>query len=464
MATVSAAPATSSIAADDAPLPIRVLVAYSAMNVGVSFLSTLFVVMYLKFATDRVGVSMVTMGTIFLVAKLWNAVADPIVGSWSDRTRSRFGRRRAWLVGSSVPLAWFTWMAWAPPSALSGVALVAWVAVSVLGFYSAMTSFQVPHAALGVELTHHPQSRNRVFAVKYALQMVGLFTAFWVGIQLVDDPETGRAGARWLGLLGGAGSALLVALSLPFLPSERSDYQGRGGVSIVRALADVSRNPEARLLLFVFFIEALGLGGLTVLVPFVTAYVMHRPDLTEAMLSVYVLAGVAGVPLWVWLARRFEKRRLWLVAMGLGGVGFGMLLGLGENGWPLMVASSLVAGTAQACGNSIGQALKADVIDLDELRTGERKEGAYLAAWSFVNKLGNAIVASAAGFALGLAGYQPNVEQTPLVKHTMVFLLGGMPLIGYAIGSLVFTRFRLSEAEHQRIRRELDARATSIGT
>jgi GPH family glycoside/pentoside/hexuronide:cation symporter len=448
--------------AADAPLPLRVLVAYAVMNVGVSFLSTLFVVMYLKFATDRVGVPMLTMGAIFLAAKIWNAVADPVVGSFSDRTQSRFGRRRSWLLGSSLPLAWFTWMAWAPPAALSGPALVAWVALSVFGFYSAMTSFQVPHAALGVELTHHRQSRNRVFAVKYVVQMLGLFGAFWVGIRLVDDAETGRAGARWIGLLGGIGSALLVALPLPLLPKERSDYQGRGGVSILRALADVSRNPEARLLLFVFFIEALGLGGLTVLVPFVTQYVMHRPDLTEAMLSVYVVAGVAGVPLWVWLARRFEKRRLWLVAMVMGGVGFGMLLGLGENTWPLMVVSSLVAGTAQACGNSIGQALKADVIDLDELRTGERKEGAYFAAWSFVNKLGNAILASSAGFALGLAGYEPNVEQTPLVKYTMIFLLGGMPLLGYAVGSLAFARFPLSEAEHARIRRELDARAEAV--
>jgi GPH family glycoside/pentoside/hexuronide:cation symporter len=294
--------------------------------------------------------------------------------------------------------------------------------------------------------------------------MVGLFAAFWVGIRLVDDPETGRAGARWFGLLGGIGSALLVALSLPLLPKEREDYQGRGGVSILRALGDVSKNPEARLLLFVFFIEALGLGALTVLIPFVTQYVMHRPDLTQALLSVYVLAGVAGVPLWVWLARRFEKRRLWLFAMAMGALAYGMLLGLGENGWPLMIVSLLIAGTAQACGNSIGQALKADVIDLDELRTGERKEGAYFAAWSFVNKLGNAILASSAGFALGLAGYEPNVEQTPLVKYTMVFLLGGMPLLGYAIGSLAFARFPLSEAEHARIRRELDTRLAECHT
>jgi GPH family glycoside/pentoside/hexuronide:cation symporter len=447
-----------------APLPLRAIGAYAVLNLGVSFLSTLFVVMYLKFATDRVGVSMFAMGAIFLVSKVWNALVDPIVGSWSDRTRSRFGRRRTWLLGSMVPFACFTWMAWSPPQALEGAALTAWVAVAVLGFYTAMTAFQVPHAALGVELTHHAQSRTRVFAIKYVVQMIGLFAAFWIGIRLVDDPETGREGARWLGIVGGAGAALLVALALPLLPPERDDYQGRGGVSILRALRDVAKNREARLLLFVFFVEALGLGGLTVLVPFVTQYVMHRPDLTQAMLSVYVLAGVAGVPVWVWLAGRFEKRRLWLVGLCMGGAGFGMLLGLGENRWPLMVIASLVAGSAQACGNSIGQALKADVIDLDELRTGERKEGAYFAAWSLVTKLGNAVLASSAGFALGLAGYEANAEQTERVKLTMIILLGAMPLLGYGIGALAFSRFSLTEAEHQRIRAELDARAAGRAT
>jgi GPH family glycoside/pentoside/hexuronide:cation symporter len=455
---------TPSPDSSEAPLATSVIAAYAVQNMGVAFLSTLFTVMYLKFATDRIGVSMLWMGAIFLVAKIWNAIADPIVGSWSDRTRNRIGRRRVWMLGATLPLAWFTWMAWSPPTALAGPELVAWVAVSVLGSYTAITSFQVPHAALGVELTHHPRSRNRVFAVKYIVQMIGLFAAFWVGIGLVGDAETGRAGGYWLGLFGGAGAAALVALPLPLLPRERADYQGRGGVSIVRALGDVSKNPEARLLLFVLFVEALGLGGLTVLVPYVTEYVMHRPDLTQEMLSVYVIAGVAGVPLWVWLARRFEKRKLWLAAMVMGGVGFGMLLGLGENDWPLMVASSLLAGTAGACGNSIGLALKADVIDLDELRTGERKEGAYFAAWSFVNKLGNLILSSSAAFALGLVGYVPNVEQTDLVKHTMVFLLGGMPLLGYTIGSLAFRRFSLSEADHARIRSELDARAAARAT
>jgi GPH family glycoside/pentoside/hexuronide:cation symporter len=438
----------------------RTLTAYALPSAGVSAIATLFVVMYLKFATDRLGVSALAMGWIFLAAKIWNALSDPLIGSLSDRTRSRWGRRRSWLAACALPFGLLSWAIWAPPAGLGGGALTGWVAASVFGFYTAMTAFEVPHAAWGVELTHDPQSRNRLFGLKYFVRALGLAFAFGVGVGVVGDAQTGRAGASALSLAMGLVTALSILAVLPLLPRERDDYQGRGGVSIRRALGDVWGNREARLLIFVFFIEAIGLGGLTVLVPYVTEYVMHRPDLTQAMLGVYVGASFLAIPVWVALARRFEKKSLWLYSMVQGGIGFGLLLFLGENGWPLMTVSSLLAGSAQACGNSIGQSLKADVIDLDELRTGERKEGAYFAAWSFVLKLGNALLASSAGFALYLAGYVPNAEQSPLVKTTLLLLMGGMPLAGYAVGALVFARFPFTSAEHARVRAALDARVS----
>jgi GPH family glycoside/pentoside/hexuronide:cation symporter len=454
-------PAPNAAASPDAtPLAWRTIVAYGLPNLGATFVSTLFTVMFLKFCTDRLHVSPIVMGAIFLVAKVWNALADPLVGSWGDRTRSRFGRRRLWLFGASLPLALFVAMLWGPPAALDGDALVVWVAVSVVGYYTAISCVYVPHAALGVELTEHPPSRNRIFGAKHFLGVFGLGLAV-ACIRWVDDPETGRQNAALIGMVGGAATALAIAGVLPFLPRERADFQGRGGSSLRHAYRDVTRNREARLLLFVFFVESLGLGGLSVLVPYVTQYIMHRQDLTEAMLGVYIGAGFLAVPVWLLLARRFEKQTLWLAAMVLGAVGFGSLIFLGENGWPLMVFSSLLAGSAGACTNSIGQSLKADVIDLDELRTGERKEGAYFAAWSFVMKLGNAFLASSTGFALGLAGYVENQEQTETVKRTMLFLLGGMPLLGYGVGAWVFARFSLTRAQHEEVLRQLAERRAS---
>ena len=444
-----------------AALPLRTLVLYALPGAGVTFIYTLFLVTYLKFATDKLLISPFAMGGIYLAAKIWNALADPLVGTRSDRTQNRLGRRKSWLLGSALPIAFFTWMAWSPPEALGGAAEIAWVTIAVFGFYSAFTAFEVPHAALGVELTHEARARNRVFGTKYFVRSIGLLLALVFGTSVILDASRTRAEASALAVLSGLATAALIGIAVALLPRERADYQGRGGLELRKALGDVWRNRDARLLLIVFFVEALGLGGLSVLVPYVTEYVMKRPDLTEEMLAVYMFSTFLAIPIWVVLARRFEKKNLWLFAMVQGGIGFGMLFWLGENDWPLMVLSSLLAGSAGACGNSIGQSLKADIIDLDELRTGERKEGAYFAAWSFVSKLGGALLASSAAFVLGFAGFVPNAEQSEGVKFALVSLMGGAPLAGYAIGSLLFSRFTFTSADHVRVRAELDACAAT---
>ena len=147
-----------------AALPLQTLALYALPGAGVTFISTLFLVTYLKFATDKLLISPFAMGGIYLAAKIWNALADPLVGTRSDRTQNRLGRRKSWLLGSALPIVFFTWMAWSPPEALGGAAEIAWVTIAVFGFYTAFTAFEVPHAALGVELTHEASARNRVSA------------------------------------------------------------------------------------------------------------------------------------------------------------------------------------------------------------------------------------------------------------------------------------------------------------
>jgi GPH family glycoside/pentoside/hexuronide:cation symporter len=444
-----------------APLSLGTVVLYSLPGAGVSFVYTLFMVAYLKFATDKLLIPPLAMGWIFLVAKVWNALADPLVGAWSDRTRARLGRRKTWLLGSALPIALFTWMAWSPPRTRGDAFEILWVGVAVLGFYTAFTAFEVPHAALGAELSQEPRARNRVFGTKFFVRSIGLLLALVFGSVLVLDPARDRASASWLAIASGLATAALIGFAVARLPGERADYQGRGAVDLPTALLDVWRNRDARLLLIALFAESLGLGGLTVLVPYVTEYVMLRPDLTRWMLLVYMLSTFLAIPIWVALARRFEKRRLWLFAMAQAGVGFGLVFWVGENDWPLLALSSLIAGSGSACGNSIGQALKADLIDLDELNTGERKEGAYFAAWSFVAKLGNALLASTSAFVLAGVGFVPNVPQSDAVKLALVTLMGGAPMVGYALGCSVFSRFSFSQADHVRVRAELDARAAS---
>ncbi|NQZ95592.1 MAG: MFS transporter [Myxococcales bacterium] len=438
-------------------LTTRSLVGFGLAAVPSQFMYILILIMYLKYAVDDLGASAAAVGTIFLVAKLWDAVSDPLIGNLSDRTQSRWGRRRPWLCVSAPLLSGFAIMVWVPPAGLDGAWLIAWITVAVLGFYTAFTIFDVPHMALGAELTFERQERNRVFGIRQAMRILGMLAAGTGGAYLVQQ---GAATAALMSYVAGVLTLVFVIGGVSLTPAERPDFAGRGGDNPFRAVRDVFANRHARLLLFVFFIESIGSGGIGVLTPFVVEYVMKMQEIVPILLGVFMVSSLAAVPLWVWLGNFFEKRRLWLFAMVQGGIGYGLLFWLGEGDWLLMTVSSILSGTASACGSTLGQALKSEVIDFDEYQTGERKEGAYFAGWSFMSKLAAGIMVGVVGYSLELTGYVENAaEQTEQVKDTMIFLMGGVPLVGYGIGSLMFTRFSLSEAEHARIRAELDSRA-----
>jgi GPH family glycoside/pentoside/hexuronide:cation symporter len=182
------------------------------------------------------------------------------------------------------------------------------------------------------------------------------------------------------------------------------------------------------------------------------------PGLTAVFLGVYAVSQIAGIPVWVKLGDRFEKQHLWMFAMAQSMVGCGLMIFLTPGNWPLMVFASILSGTAGACSNTIGTSLKADVVDTDEYETGERKEGSFFAAWSFANKLAGGLMLGVVGVALEVIVYQPNQVQPDSVRNGILFLMGGLPLIGYVIGIALFSRFDLKQAEHARIRAAIDAR------
>jgi GPH family glycoside/pentoside/hexuronide:cation symporter len=155
-------------------LGLVTLLAYSAPMVAVNFSLVLFMSYVNKYAIDVLLVPATAMGLIFGLGRLWDAVTDPMAGLWSDRTEHRWGRRRPWIAASSLPVALFGLMVWAPPTALSTPMLIVWMTVAVFGFNTAMTIFLTPHQALGAELTVDYHSVSRIFAFRQAAGYIGM--------------------------------------------------------------------------------------------------------------------------------------------------------------------------------------------------------------------------------------------------------------------------------------------------
>ncbi len=435
------------------------LVSYALPSIGTSFLFALMLVGYLNYATEVLGVSASLVGLVFFAARVWDGISDPLVGYASDRTRARFGRRKSWLIAAAPTLFVTAVAAWSPPTGLTGAPLALWIAVAVFAFYTAFTLFEVPHMALGAELTQHRRDRVRVFGIRQFAGTLGLFGAFALGASLLEDLSTARERLSWLVLCAGIVTAVSIGWMVAALPRERPDYAARRPSGSLRAARDVWRNRDARILLFVYTAEQVATGGIGVLVPFVVRHVLRTPDLIAEMLVSYTLPALLSVPVWMALGERFDKRRLWMIAMGMSGFGFGLLCFVGEGTVGLMLAASLFAGFASGCGPTLGQALKADVIDGDDLATGERKEGAYFAAWNLVRKVAAGGMVAAVGFALDGSGFVAGAaEQTDFAKNTMVFLIGGVPIAGFAVAILLLRGFGMTQEKHARILAQLASR------
>jgi GPH family glycoside/pentoside/hexuronide:cation symporter len=422
-------------------LPASVLAAYGGPVFAVAYLLFFVQFYFLKFATDVLLLSPAVVSLLFGAAKLWDGVSGPLIGSFSDRTRTRWGRRRPFLIGSLPLLAFGFVMLWMAPRSLGGGGLIVWLGVALFLFFSAFDLYTLPHMALGAELSPDSHQRTRLFGVRQMSFTIGILLAFG-GIQFAMNAEDGRAAAAWLAIPGAVVATLLLAVT-PLALREPEHAETSGGRGLVASFRDVVSTSAARRLLGVQFVDAAGVGAVGTMAPFIAEYLLRRPDAVGILPAAYVISGVVTIPLWVLISRRFGARETWMRAMLLAAAAFAGIWFVGPGDLALLLCLLVVAGSAMGCGGVLSNALLADVIDLDARRTGERKEGAYSAAMLLALKVGAALALGASGPVMSAAGFTPNVEQTETGLLGLRILFSAMPCLGFLLGAWLFRGFSL---------------------
>ncbi|MEN8181642.1 MAG: MFS transporter [Myxococcota bacterium] len=438
----------------------RELLAYAAPALSSSFLFTGVSLYLLKYSTDVLLIPAATVGLIFGASRIWDAVTDPVVGFLSDRTRTRWGRRRPWLVASALPVGAAYYAIWAPPEALSGTALALWMGAAILLFYTAITTFSVPYLALGAELSEGYHDRTRVFGAKAFGDHIGIIVAAG-SLLVLERSAQPRGAAATIALLA---ATLMVAgiLWSARVLREPAHHQGRGGSrSPLAAFADVLRNRDARLLLGVFFLEMLGYQAFVVLLPYLTEYILETPGATAFYLFAAIAATLVTLPVWVPLSRRFGKVRVWTFSLV---VKVGVFAGIGVFGagdWLAIAALTVLFGAATGGGAVLGPSLKADVVDSDEARTGERKEGTFFAAWGLAIKMAVGFAIMISGLVLSGVGFRPNAVQSPEALLGIRALVSAFPVVCHVLALALLARIGMDERAHGEVRRRIRLRQRS---
>ena len=443
-------------------------IAYGMPGLGAGYMYLLMSLYVMKFSTDVLLIAPAVMGVIFSISRIWDAVSDPIAGYLSDRTTFKFGRRRTWMLISFIPISFGFLAVFSPPESIQGQSLDLWMMIAILSFYSAITLLNVPHMALGAELSEDYHERTRLFGVRHIGFTLGSILALVSMSFLISEENNPDGDVRQL-----AGSLAFYAIGAMSLMiffavsklKENPEFQNRVNKNPFKAFRDVWINPHAKILIIVLFIENLGGAVIGVLTLYVTQYIVEAPAWAPLIIFAYMLPSALSVPLWIPLSRRFGKIRLWVFSLAFTGISFGGIfiipfLDSITDRLIVMFIGAALGGMAAGCGGAIGPSVKGDVIDYDEYLTGERKEGSYFAALNFVFKSATGIMLLVTGFVLQFSGFIPNQPQTMEVKIALISLYGLVPLVFYSLGAyLLYKKFKFGEKEHAAIKQQIQERA-----
>ena len=426
----------------------------------------------LKYATDVLLIAPAIMGSIFGLARIWDALTDPVVGYLSDRTRSRLGRRRIWLALGVGPAVLFYIMLYASPVGMATAPATLWMAIAVFGFYTAMTAISVPHYSLGAEATRDSYTRNKLFGMRHAMigvgSMIALATLAWLtSIDQTDTEQLREASIRSAVVASILCVAGVLATALRFresqAPTQRASQQSNPSEPIYSASVHILKNRNARLLLTVQFIESIGAGALGAAALYVAQYVMGNIEIAPLAMVCYLLMTTFSIPLWVRLSKRIEKVSLWIITMMGSAVFYGGLFGLvflpqGNVQTSALIVLCILSGAMSGCGHTLAPSVLSDIIDEDDLATGTRKEGAFFALFNLAAKSAQGVTVMITGFVLSAIGFVPNIDQPFSVQLALCGILGLLPLVCYAVGAAMFTRFELRAEQRSSILNQLAAR------
>jgi GPH family glycoside/pentoside/hexuronide:cation symporter len=406
-----------------------------------------------KFYTDVVGVHIGMLGFILLAVRIFDAVTDPLLGYLTDKTRTPFGRRRPYIALGSLALAVTLYLLFNPPKA-SPTFETWWFGVCIFSLFLFWTTVTVPYEALGPELTFDYHERTGLFGLRDGAMLAGTLVAasspliVSQALGLSEDAEGERLKFFWIA--AAYGPMLILCSWWCVLAIRERPMPEASAAGVWKGLWLVFRNRPFMILITAYTISAIGNNLPATLILFYVQYVLESPH-ADFFLLLYFMTGIVFLPGWVFLARRIGKKSAWLLSIAVNTGAFIGVFFLGPGDAAIYGVLVFLSGIGLGATLALPSSIQADVIDYDELLTGERREGRYIGLWSIAKKLAAAVGVGAGLSILGLAGYVPNAQQPEEVRLALRVLYALVPSVTNLAALAIALAYPISGAVHQRI-------------
>lgn len=452
-------------------LPRRIKAGFGVAELGITSVQILTQLYLLEFYTQTIGLIPSLAGIALAISVLWDAVSDPLMGILSDNTKSRWGRRRPFIILGSLTLAFSIGILFSPPNIQEQGILFLYLLGTFILLNTAMTILSVPHLALGGELSSHPEDRTEIFGWRLLFSNFGILFGMLLPALILQSlgDETKKENILQARYLSAWGVGILVFLSgivtfwvtgSPKIPKRvhLTHKQNFTLKLMFKSSSQVLRNKIFLPLFLAFVIATFGRTFNTAIALF---YYKFRLGLDESDIIIKILFPffviiILSIPFWLWLSKKYGKKYpafFGILILGLSTVIAYPLYPYGNVYYPLITA---VLGGICAGSIFLLDSLVADIVDHDELMTGEMKEGLFFGFWKMGTKFAQAIGLGVSGFILDGIGFDPSSQiQSAEVSFRLAMIFG--PVVGgfFVLGAVTFLWMPLNEELHNRIKKLL---------
>lgn len=435
-------------------LSLRTKLLFSTGDLSTSIPLAILMFFQLYFLTDIAGLRPDLAGYAVGLPRIWDAVNDPLFGLISDRIRTRWGRRRVLLLFGSVPLGLSFIFMWLVPG-LSQIGLAFYYAIVFILFDTAFTVVHVGYNALTPEMTSDYDERSSLNGFRMAFSITGTLGAIILATVLGWYIEDQRTLFTILGV--GLGLISIIPPLIVFrITAEKPGEELPDPLPLGTALRQTLSNKPFRMVMGLYLLSWTTASILAAVLVYYANYYLLVPEQANYFVLVAEGAAIAFIPFWVWVSRVLDKRRAFM----LGSVSWiVVLLGIyalpaDQLIWAYLLAA--LSGSGIATAYVLPWAMVPDVVEYDQVQSGQRREGSYYAFASFFQKLATGAALWGMGMALSLTGYitpdtsGPLPVQPPDAVDAIRFFVGPVPAILLILAVLFARRYPITREGHQK--------------
>jgi GPH family glycoside/pentoside/hexuronide:cation symporter len=437
-------------------LPTRTKVFYGIGDLGNAVVNSAIQFFLMKFYTDGALILPALAGNALLVGKIWDAINDPLFGWLTDKTSSRFGKRRVFMIFGAIPLAISVALLWYVPAA-SRLWTFVWIAVTFMLFDTLWTLTNVPYYALTSELTDDYDERSSLTTYRMVMAVPAYLLGAAVTPAIVGLFALQRTGYAFIGILYGIISAAVLLISAAGFRERQTAIESKTEPNPFKSMGAALRNKPFVWLCGTYLVINLSFAFIKILMVYYIQYQLLMASQTTLVMGLMLVCVTISLPFWQWLSRKMDKGPAYGLGMAVGALAVVLTFFLPHHSTWLIYLVSVLAGFGFSAQWIFPWAMVADVADYDRLETGQQRSGMYYGVWGLATKISEALALAAVGWILTGFGYVPNIEQTPHALLGIRLFFGLIPAAIIFVALPLLFKYPITRKTHSVVRARLES-------